>query len=828
MRRLAIAAAAVALTSAGLTAETARTHRAAPAAAPPLAVSHAQAPPTLSFEAQNKLVSYYCATCHDDDAKTGGLSLESFDAAKIDQHADIGEMMIHKLRAGMMPPPQAKERPDAATIKAFVNSLETKIDQAAALHPNPGWRPFQRMNRAEYAAAVRDLLDLDVDVNAFLPPDTISHGFDNVADVQTFSPTLMEGYLRAASQISRLAVGDRNASPTSATYKLGRTQSQMRHVDGAPMGTRGGISVVHVFPADGDYVFETSLHYEPLGGLYGRTSMSTMGLPEHIDVSINGERVALLTLNARMSETDPKNGLVLRTPPIHVNAGPQRVSAAFIRELDGPIDDLLVPLENTLADVSISFGVTALPHMRDMTIVGPSHVTGVSDTPSRRTIFSCRPTAAGEEEACATEIVRRLATEAYRGEVGADDLQQVMGLYEQGRKADGFEAGIRLALQGILANPRFLFRLEQPPATLRAGQPYRIDDLDLASRLSFFLWGSVPDDQLLKVAQQGTLHTPAEIDRQVRRMLADPRAGALATRFAGQWLRLQDLDKIHPDYLLYPQYDDTLAQAMKRETELFFGSILHEDRSVLDLLTADYSFVNERLAIHYGIPNVTGSAFQRVKLPPYRRGILGEGSILTLTSVADRTSPVQRGKWVMEVLLGSPPPPPPPNVPALDDSVKGAQGGRMLSVRERMEEHRKSPACASCHRVIDPLGLALDNFDATGAWRIKDNEVPIDSAGVLYDGTKIEGPAGLRDALLRHSDVFLVTFTENLMTYAIGRRVEYYDEPTIRAIIHDAARNDDHISSFILGIVNSQAFRMARPPAPAQTTEAATRDSRSR
>ena len=828
MRRLAIAAAAVALTSAGLAAETARTHRAAPAAAPPMAVSHAQAPPTLSFEAQNKLVSYYCATCHDDDAKTGGLSLESFDAAKIDQHADIGEMMIHKLRAGMMPPPQAKERPDAATIKAFVNSLETKIDQAAALHPNPGWRPFQRMNRAEYAAAVRDLLDLDVDVNAFLPPDTISHGFDNVADVQTFSPTLMEGYLRAASQISRLAVGDRNASPTSVTYKLGRTQSQMRHVDGAPMGTRGGISVVHVFPADGDYVFEASLHYEPLGGLYGRTSMSTMGLPEHIDVSVNGQRVALLTLNARMSETDPKNGLVLRTPPIHVNAGPQRVSAAFIRELDGPIDDLLVPLENTLADVSISFGVTALPHMRDMTIVGPSHVTGVSDTPSRRKIFSCRPTAAGEEEACATEIVKRLATEAYRGEVGADDLQQVMGLYDKGRTADGFEAGIRLALQGILANPRFLFRLEQPPATLRAGQPYRIDDLDLASRLSFFLWGSVPDDQLLKVARQGTLHTPAEIDRQVRRMLADPRADALATRFAGQWLRLQDLDKIHPDYLLYPQYDDTLAQAMKRETELFFGSILHEDRSVLDLLTADYSFVNERLAIHYGIPNVTGSAFQRVKLPPYRRGILGEGSILTLTSVADRTSPVQRGKWVMEVLLGSPPPPPPPNVPALDDSVKGAQGGKMLSVRERMEEHRKSPACASCHRVIDPLGLALDNFDATGAWRIKDNEVPIDSAGVLYDGTKIEGPAGLRDALLRHSDVFLVTFTENLMTYAIGRRVEYYDEPAIRAIIHDAAKNDNHISSFILGVVNSQAFRMARPPAPVQTTEAATRDSRSR
>jgi hypothetical protein len=631
----------------------------------------------------------------------------------------------------------------------------------------------------------------------------------------------MESYLRAASSISRLAIGDRGASATSVTYKIGRTLSQMRHVDGAPMGTRGGISVVHTFPADGEYTFKVSLHNEPLGGIYGRTTMATMDIKEQIEVSVNGERAALLDLNVRMSETDPKNSLEIKTPPIHVPAGPQRVSAAFIQRFDGPVDDLLVPLENTLADVNISFGVTALPHMRDMTILGPAAVTGVSDTISRRMVFTCRPTNAKEEETCAAEIVKGLTARAFRGAGTPDDVQDAMAFYEKGRKSGDFEAGIRMALQSVLMSPRFLFRLEQAPAvrTVNASATYRLNDQDLASRLSFFLWGTAPDADLLKAASAGTLRTTPGLEKQVRRMLADRRADALSTRFAAQWLRLQDLEKIHPDYLLYPQYDDTLAQSMERETELFFDSIVRDDRPVLELLTADYSFVNERLAKHYGIANVTGNDFKRIQLPEYRRGLLGQGSILTLTSYADRTSPVQRGKWILEVLFGAPPPPPPPNVPLLDDT-KAIIGGKNLSTRERMEEHRKNPACTSCHKVIDPLGLTLENFDATGAWRIKDNEVPVDSIGDLYDGTKMTGPAGLREGLLKHSDIFLETFTENLMTYALGRRVEYSDMPAIRAILRDAGKNNNRLSSFVLGVVNSGAFRMAKPDNHLLTTDA--------
>ena len=734
------------------------------------------------------------------------MSLQSFDAAKLEEHGELAEKMIRKLRSGMMPPAGAR-RPEPAVITALLNTFESRMDRHAALHPNPGSRPFQRLNRAEYANAVRDLLNLDVDVSPYLPPDTISHGFDNVADAQTFSPTLMDGYLRAASQISRLAVGDRNASATSTTYKIPRAASQMRRVDGAPMGTRGGHSVVHVFPADGHYRLKASLHYEPLGGLAGRNSMTAYDLKEQVEFSVNGERVAIFELNTRMSETDPKNGLELVTPPVHIKAGPQRVTAAFVQKLDGPVDDLLMPLENTLADVSISWGVTMLPHLRDFIVQGPMEVTGVSDTPSRLKIFSCRPTAKAEEEACATEIIRGLTTQAFRGAPTAADLQDAMKFYDQGREKGGFEAGIRLALQSILMSPRFLFRLEQQPAGIRAAA-YRISDEDLASRLSFFLWGTVPDAELIKAAAIGSLRTPAALDKQVRRMLADRKSEALSTRFASQWLRLQDLDKIFPDYLLYPQYDDTLAKAMKRETELFFNSIVREDRSMKDLLTADYSFVNERLAVHYGIPNVTGNAFQRVTLPPYRRGLLGHGSILTLTSVADRTSPVQRGKWVMEVLLASPPPAPPPNVPTLDDSVKANEGGKMLSTRERMEEHRKNPSCTSCHKVIDPLGLALENFDVTGAYRIKDNEVPVDVVGDLYDGTRMDGPAGLREALLKHSDMFLTSFTESLMTYALGRRLEYTDLPAVRAIVRDAGQKADKLSAYVIGVVNSSAFKM--------------------
>ena len=734
------------------------------------------------------------------------MTLATFDAAKAVEHAALTEKMVRKLRAGMMPPAGAK-RPDEHTIGALATAFETAIDRAAAARPDPGSRPFQRMNRAEYARAVRELLAIEVDVAAFLPHDTISEGFDNITDSQAFSPALLDGYLRAASQISRLAVGDRNASAGSVTYKLGRTRSQMQHVEGTPIGTRGGISVAHVFPADGEYVFKMNLHNEPLGGLYGRSTMTAMGLKEKVEVSINGERAALLDLNTRMSESDPGNSLDLVTPPIHVKAGPQRVAAAFVQNFEAAPDDLLMPTGNSLVDVSMSYGVTLLPHMRDLTIVGPSRVTGISDSVSRRKVFTCRPTSGAEEVSCAEQIVRRLAGQAYRGRLSDQDVRELMAFYQRGRAQGEFEGGVRLALQAMLASPRFLFRTEPAPQAARAGESFRLGDHELATRLSFFVWGTVPDAELIKAAGTGALRTRAGVERQVRRMLDDPRSEALATRFAAQWLRLQDLAKITPDYLHYPDFDDTLAESMKRETELLFENLVREDRSVLDLLTADYGFVNERLARHYGMPGVVGSHFRRVQMPENRRGILGHGSILTLTSVSDRTSPVLRGKWIMEVLLGTPPPPPPPNVPDLEET-SGIKGSRLLSVRERMEEHRKNPACTSCHKVIDPLGLALENYDPTGAWRIKDNEMAVDPTGDLYDGTTLNGPADLRAALLNRQDVILQTFTENLLTYALGRRVEHHDMPAIRAIVRDAARSNHRLSAFIFGVVNSTPFRM--------------------
>jgi len=768
---------------------------------------------------QNALVKQYCVTCHNDRGKdrTSGLSFQSWDATKVTDHADVTEKMIRRLRAGMMPPAGSR-RPDQPTIDALVNALETRLDRAAALNPNPGWRPSQRLNRAEYARAVKDLLAVDVDVNAWLPADTLSDGFDNIADSQTISSTLMEGYLRAASQISRLAVGDRNASPSSTTWKVPRTASQMRHVEGAPLGTRGGLSTLHVFPADGEYVFKIMLHMGPTGDLFGGPYAG-----EKIEVSIDGERVALMDINPRMNEQDP-NGMTMQTPKVHIKAGQHRVSAAFVQRFDGPADDLIMPIEHTLADTNIGevFGTTALAHLRDFTVSGPLSVTGVSETESRRRIFTCRPISASEESACAADIVRKLASQAYRGAVQADDFKDLMTFYERGRKASDFEGGIRMAVQAILASPRFLFRIEQTPSTLKAGQSYRITDSDLASRLSFFLWGSVPDAELLKVAAQGTLRTPAVFEKQVKRMLDDPRSEALATRFGSQWLRLQDVDKVRPDHHFYSYWDTTLSQAMVRETELFFDSLIREDRPVTDLLTADHTFVNERLAKHYGIPNILGDQYRRVTITdPNRRGVLGQGSVLLLTSIADRTSPVLRGKWVMEVLLGSPPPPPPPNVPLLEET-KAVDDGKTLSTRERMEAHRKNPACNSCHRVIDPLGLALENFDVTGVWRIRDNGATVDPVGDLYDGTKLDGPIALRNALMKHQDVFMLSFTESLMTYALGRRVEHFDMPTVRQIVNNAKAKNYRFSAIISGVANSAAFRMGRV-APAETTTEAGR-----
>jgi Protein of unknown function (DUF1592)/Protein of unknown function (DUF1588)/Protein of unknown function (DUF1587)/Protein of unknown function (DUF1595)/Protein of unknown function (DUF1585) len=776
------------------------------------------APDAVPAETQTALVKQYCVTCHSDRGKAGGLSLAPFDTALAADNAAVAEKMIRKLRAGMMPPSGAK-RPEGRALLDLAVALETRVDRAAALNPNPGWRPFQRLNRAEYARSIRDLLDLDVDVSTFLPADTVSHGFDNVADSQNFSPTLLEGYLRAASKISTLAVGDRTATAAEATYKVPRTMSQLHHLEGAPIGTRGGIVVNHVFPADGEYVFRVMLHSIPTGQLYGSIVRG-----EQIEFSINGERVALLDINPRMSESD-SNGMNIKSPPIYVKAGPQRVAAAFIERAVAPVDDIIAPIEYTLADSQIgsSFGVTTLPHVRDFAITGPLKVTGISDTPSRRRLFACRPLSAADETPCATKIATRIAEQAYRRPVDAADVAGLMKFYDQGRKEGGnFEAGIRMALQAILASPQFIFRLEEAPATAKPGQNYRISDYDLASRLSYFLWASVPDKDLLAAASQGSLRNPVVFEKQVRRMLADPRSEALATRFAAQWFRLQDIDQIKPDALAYPAYDHILAESMRRETELLFNALIHENRPIEEMLTADFTFVNERLAEHYRIPDVSGSDFQRVQLTdPNRRGILGHGSVLMLTSVADRTSPVLRGKWIMEVLLGSPPPPPPPNVPAFDES-NATDGGRLLTVRERMEQHRKNPACNSCHRVIDPLGLALENFDVTGAWRIRDNGNPIDPTGDLYDGTKMDGPIALRNAILKHSDAFVLSFTENLMTYALGRRVEFYDMPAVRQIIREAAKNENKMSAFVLGVVKSNAFQMSRAE-KVETTEASVR-----
>jgi hypothetical protein len=786
---------------------------AAPQAAPRRSASPRLAAPAMAPAAQTELVVTYCATCHSERAKAGGLSLAGFNAMRAHESPAVAEKIVRKLRAGMMPPAGAK-RPPGGALDGLRDALETRLDEFAAVNPNPGWRPFQRLNRAEYARAVRDLLAVDVDVSALLPPDTISHGFDNVADAQTFSPTLLEGYLRAASRVTALAVGDPESSASEATYSLPKTASQLARADGAPLGTRGGISVMHTFPADGDYVFRLDFFAEPLGILFGNTAAG-----EQIEVSIDGARVALFDINPRMNEST--TGLAVKTAPVHVPAGAHRVSAAFLQRFEGPVNDLVAPIEHTLADteIGIAVGITTLPHLRNLAVVGPHRVTGVSDTPSRRRVFTCRPTTAGDEVACATSIVRGLATTAFRRAPSDVEVGRLMRFYDTGRRERNFEAGVTKAVEAILASPQFLFRLEDTPPTARPGQPYRLADLDLATRLSFFVWGAGPDPALLAIAAQGKL-TAAALDRQVTRLLADPRAESLATRFAAQWLRLQDLDEVSPDPILYPYYDRTLAQALQKETELFVASLIRDDRSVLDLLTADYSYVNERVARHYGLPGVTGPQFRRVTLPEPRRGILGQGSVLTLTSIADRTSPVQRGKWIMEVLLGSPPPPPPPNVPALEET-KGTSGGKVLSVRERMEEHRKNPACTSCHKVIDPLGLALEHFDATGRYRIKDNEVPVDAVGDLYDGTRMEGAAGLRAALLTHKDAFLLSFTEHLMTYALGRRIEPSDMPAVRQVIRRAAARDYRISAFVQGVVASDQFQksVVRVDSPLTTHE---------
>ncbi len=758
----------------------------------------------------NDVVAEYCTRCHSERMRRGDLVLEGFDIANASQNAEIVEKMIRKLRAGMMPPSGAR-RPDPEVLLEVATDLETTVDKAAERNPNPGIRTFQRLNRAEYHNTIRELFGIGVDVSTFLPLDTKSANFDNIADVQTPSATLMEGYLRAAEHVSRTVLGDPDAESQSTVYRLPRIQSQKDRVEGAPFGTRGGLSRVHNFPADGKYVFHVMPYNAVEGEVFGRTFGT-----EQIEISIEGERIALLTVDRWMMESEP-SGLNIRTDSIYVTAGPKRVVAAFIRQFEGEVDDLIRPIDHTLADgqIGIGYGVTTQQHLQRLTILGPYEVTGVSDNPTRRSVFTCRPTSPEEARPCAERVVTNLGKEAYRRPLEEADVTALMGFYDKGARDNGFEGGVRLALQAILASPHFLFRMEEVPDGVAPGEIYDIGEADLASRLSYFMWGGPPDQQLVGLAERGRLSNSKEFERQVRRMLADPRAEALATRFAAQWLRLQDLEDIHPDALSYPYFDQTLAEAMHRETELFFSHLIEQDRPVLELLTADYTFVNERLARHYGVPGIIGPEFRKMSYPDEtRRGLLGHGGILMMTSHADRTSPVLRGKWVLEVLLGSPPPPPPPDVPAFEE-VDEAVEGRFLTVRERMEQHRVNPACRSCHVVIDPIGLALENFDVTGAWRIRDGGNMVDPVSELYDGTPLAGPEDLRNALLSRPEVFYRVFTENLMAYALGRRVEYYDMPTIRTIVKEAGEDGYKLSAFILGVVKSAAFTSAKAPRPA-------------
>ena len=759
--------------------------------------------PTIPVSVLNSVVDQYCTDCHNEQMKVGNISLEGYDVAAAPSNLKTSEKMIRKLRAEMMPLPGAP-RPGGDTLRALVEAIEQTIDHAAK--PNPGNRSFQRLNRAEYENSVRDLVGLNVTAGDWLPLDTKSANFDNIADAQSLSPTLLDAYLNAAAAVSRLAVGDKNASLTQTTYKSSPFASQhpWDHVDGAPFGTRGGIVTDYVFPADGLYQLRMVIE----GGVGTHF--------EDVDVSIDGQRATLFHyekgVNRTAASADAPLGADLYiTDPIQVRAGQQTVSAAFVRRTDGPYEDLIKPHDWSMAsNGNASTGTTTPPHMMELTVIGPQKITGLSDNKSRKLIFSCHPSKALSEQACASQIIDRIGTHAYRRPLTKHDRDGLMAFYTQGAKNGGFEEGVRSALQAILSSPYFVFRFEPVPANAAPGQNYAVSDIDLASRLSFFIWGSIPDDELLKLAEQKKLSEPKTLERELHRMLADPKSDALATRFAAQWLRLQDLDKVHPDAFLFPDYDQQLTDDMRRETELFFEDVVRNDKSILTFFNANYTYVNERLARHYDIPNVSGPDFRRVEYPDStRQGILGEGSYLVQTSIADRTSPVLRGKWIMEVLMDMPPPPPPPNVPTLDETAAG-KDGHPLTTRERMEIHRSNPTCKTCHQYMDPIGLAMDNFDVTGKYRYRENAMLLDTQGNLYDGTPIKSPQDLTTALLKRPIPLVRAFTENLMAYALGRRVEDFDQPTVRAIAKQAETDGYRFSSFVNGVLLSDAFRMKR------------------
>jgi Protein of unknown function (DUF1592)/Protein of unknown function (DUF1588)/Protein of unknown function (DUF1585)/Protein of unknown function (DUF1587)/Protein of unknown function (DUF1595) len=750
------------------------------------------------------VLAQYCFTCHNDRLKTGGLSLEKMDLASVGESPVIWEKVVRRLRTGAMPPAPSR-RPDQATYDRLTSWLEGELDKHAAAHPNPGRPAVHRLNRSEYASAIHDLLDLDVNVASLLPPDDSAYGFDNVADVLGVSPVLLERYLNAADEISALAVGDREISPGSESYHVRHDLSQDQHVDGLPLGTVGGTLIHHTFPLDATYVIQVKLFRTNLNAIRG------MEWEQQLEIAVDGQRVHLAPVGGRadllLMGRNPTDGsdeietrLQVRVP---IKAGPRSVGVTFVQKSPALGTVRLQPYLRSSAD---TFEQTGRPHVQTVNILGPYDITGPGDTPSRRRIFVCRPASAKDELPCARTILSTIARRAYRRPLAKGEIEPLMAFFEAGRRDGSFDTGIQLALQRILATPKFVFRIEQDPADAGPGEAYRIADLELASRLSFFLWSSIPDDELLTLAAQGKLKNPQVLEQQVRRMLADPRSRALVSNFAGQWLQVRNLRSVAPNSNEFPDFDDNLRQAFQRETEMFFESIMREDRNVVDLMTADYTFLNERLAIHYGIPGVRGDQFRRVTLTDdARKGLLGKGSILLVTSHADRTSPVVRGKWILENLLGTPPPSPPQVVPPLKENEEGV---KPLTMRAKMEEHRANPVCASCHKMMDPIGFTLENFDAVGAWRARDAGEPIDASGQFVDGTAVDGVVTLRHALLKRPDVFVRTMTQKMLTYALGRGVEDYDMPAVRAIVRDSATQDYRFSSLVLGIVNSAPFQM--------------------
>ena len=737
----------------------------------------------------------YCVTCHNERMQTGNLALDTLNINRVGDHAELWEKVLRKLQTQSMPPPR-RPRPDTSTYDEFAAWLVAELDHASTINLNPGRPTIHRLNRLEYGNAIRDLLALEADTDTLLPSDDMAYGFDNNADILTVVPGLLARYMSAARKLSRLAIGDPSIDADIVHYPISSLLVQDDQMnDDLPFGSRGGTTIRHYFPLDGEYVVSIKLQ----SGVRGQ---------QGIDVRLDGMRVGLLSVGQRKVPTlrgQPAiaDGLTVRFP---ARAGSHVIGVSFVKR--ARTTEGIGPSHLPLWTFSTGPGFARHAALQSVQIEGPFNPNGPGDTPSRRRIFICRPAGTQDEESCTGKILATLARRAFRRPVTDDDLQVLQDFYTEGRRRGSFDAGIQRALESILVDPEFLYRFERDPADVAPATAYRLSDVELASRLSFFLWASIPDGELLDVAAEGRLSNQAVLEQQVRRMLADERSSALVTSFAGQWLHLRRMDSVTPDVNAFPTFDENLREAFVRETELFLGSQLKKDQSVIDLLTADYTFVNERLARHYGMPDIFGSRFRRVaQHDDARRGLLGHGSILTVTSLATRTSPVVRGKWLLENILGTPPPPPPPNVPELGDQP---DSGQVTSLRERLEAHRVNPICANCHSRMDPIGFAFENFDAVGRWRETDNNVPIDSSGVLPDGTAFAGVSELRDVLLSRRNEFVTTVTQKLLTYALGRGTEYYDQPAIRTIVREAARDDHRWSAIILGVVRSIPFQMRK------------------